>query len=402
MDFAPADRALAAVRRARAVAEFEEWDLVVGLHTRRISAIDRSDEMPLSKDLARREVTLDIAQALRVSERHVWAIVSEAEVVRERTPAVWSAFRLGDLDAARVSAIAHAAERLARRESWAKLEHSAVAYAATHTLAELRSWLRRLRARLEPDKTAVETARATEQRRVAITHNDDGTSWLNALLPTGVAIAVGARLRKAAKALPPVDPETGEKDRRTRDQKQADLLAHWLTNSTGTSTDIRAEIAVSIAATDLIGLTDGPGTTLDGEPVAAEWVRELAQSEHTLFRRLVLDPIGRVLDTTVLRYRPTEELRWALRWRDGTCRVAGCRAPVHETDQDHAVPYDSGGATTASNLRCLCRKHHNMKSHGHLDDRHLDEPARWFEQYTSDAPALLSYCDLDELERLAA
>src|SRR5690606_125024 len=159
------------------------------------------------------------------------------------------------------------------------------------------------------------------------------------------------------------------------------VLGHWLTSCTGTSTDIRAEIAISIAATDLIGLTDGPGLTLDGEPVGADWVRELAQSEHTLFRRLVLDPPGTVLDPPFLNYRPTEALRKALRWRDGTCRVAGCRAPVHETDLDHAKAYDAGGQTTASNLRCLCRKHHNMKSHGHLDDRYLDEPAPHLERY---------------------
>ena len=36
--------------------------------------------------------------------------------------------------------------------------------------------------------------------------NGDGTSWLNALLPTHVAIAVGNRLRRAARQLPKVDP----------------------------------------------------------------------------------------------------------------------------------------------------------------------------------------------------
>jgi hypothetical protein len=64
-----------------------------------------------------------------------------------------------------------------------------------------------------------------------------------------------------------------------------------------------------------------------------------------------------VLDCTVLNYRPTEALREALRWRDGSCRVAGGRTTAHETDLDHAEAYDSGGRTTATNLSCLCRKH---------------------------------------------
>jgi len=326
-----------AVRRARAMAEFEEWSFVADFHAARVAEIDRSDAMPLSKELARREVTLDLAQAMHASERQVWAMVGETEILRKRVPAAWEAFAVGDIDGPRASAIADCAERLRTAEALAALEHSAPEYAATHTIAELRSWLRRLRARLDPEEAADERAKAVEERRVSITHNDDGTSWLNALLPTGVAIAVGDRLRRAAKALPSADPETGEKDTRTREQKQADLLAHWLTCSEGTHTDIRAEIAISIAATDLIGLTDGPGLTLDGEPVGPEWVRERAQSEHTLFRRLVLDPLGHALDTEVIGYRPTAALRKALQWRDGTCRVAGCRAPAHQSDQDHAL-----------------------------------------------------------------
>ncbi|MBA4608904.1 HNH endonuclease [Aeromicrobium sp. Marseille-Q0843] len=90
-----------------------------------------------------------------------------------------------------------------------------------------------------------------------------------------------------------------------------------------------------------------------------------------------------------MAYRPPESLRQALRWRDGTCRVAGCRAPAHETDLDHAKAYDSGGTTSGSNLRCLCRKHHNMKSHGHLDDRHLGAPTRHIENYLRAPPFLI-------------
>jgi len=370
-------RAFDAARRARAQAEFAEWELIAQHHARRTAEIDRSDEIVLSKDLARREVTLEIAQALKVTERRVWAVVFEAETLLERTPLVWEAFRDGDLDAGRASAIADTAERLVECSSWARLERSVINYAATHTLGELRTWLRRFRARVEPEETADETAKALEERRVSVTHNSDGTSWLNALLPTGLAIAAAERLRRAAKAEPTIHPETGLRDTRTRDQKQADLLGRWLTSCTGTTTDIRAEIAISIAATDLLGYTEGPGLTRDGEPLDAAWVRELAASEHTVFRRLVLDPVGRVMDTTVLAYRPTESLRKALHWRDGTCRVAGCRAPVFETDLDHAEDYDSGGETSARNLRCLCRKHHNMKSHGHLDDRFLGEPATY-------------------------
>src|SRR5690606_7852736 len=116
------------VRRRRALAEFQEWAVVVGHHDRRTAEIDRTDDILLSKELARREVVLELAQALHITERAVWAIIFQARAVLERTPAVWRAFSVGDLDAARVSAIADTAERLQTREAWAKLENSAPEY----------------------------------------------------------------------------------------------------------------------------------------------------------------------------------------------------------------------------------------------------------------------------------
>ncbi|MBC9225725.1 DUF222 domain-containing protein [Aeromicrobium sp. 636] len=388
MTSTPAD-AFAAVRRGRAQAEFTEWNLVISHREREIRRIDATDDAPISKELARRAVTLEIAQQLRLPENAVWRIIVQGEEVRDRAPTVWNAFRDGVLDARRIGLIADVVARLRTPEALEAVDQNAAAYGAEHTPGELRAWLKRLRARLEPEAFEDEAARATERRHVEISHNDDGTSWLSALLPTGVAVAVGNRLRAAAKALPRTDPDTGERDRRTREQKQADLVAHWLTCSEGTHTDIRAEIAITIDSTDLIGLTSGAAFTRgDREPVPAAWARELAAGEHTLFRRLVLDPLGNVMDATKLGYQPSESLREALRWRDGTCRVAGCQADIRDTDLDHELAYDRGGTTSADNLRSLCRKHHNMKSHDHLDRRSLAPPIRLVDSYVVGAPVI--------------
>ncbi|WP_407938607.1 HNH endonuclease [Nesterenkonia haasae] len=48
-------------------------------------------------------------------------------------------------------------------------------------------------------------------------------------------------------------------------------------------------------------------------------------------------------------------------------------------DIDHQHPWHDGGETTASNLWALCRRHHRMKSHGHLtpptpEDKHKAHP----------------------------
>lgn len=368
--------------RRRAQAEFAEWVAVLCFRDEQNRAVDSHDVAPVAKELGRQFVTLEIAQTLHITEQQVLRIVRQGEAVRGRTPQVWAAFEAGDIDARRIDLIACAVEKLQTARATEALDANVVDYAMAHTPGELRSWLNRMRAKLEPDAAAAEAEQSAEGRQVDVSHNDDGTSWLVARLPTHVAIAIGQRLRRAAKALPSHDPETGERDARTREQKKADLLAHWLTSCTGTETEIHAEIAISIDAADLAGYANGPGITRDGDqPIPAEWVRELAASETTLFRRLILDPAGRVLDTTSLGYQPPDSLRQALHWRDGTCRVAGCRAPVHETDLDHEIPFDRGGTTSAANLRCLCRRHHNMKSHGHLTEDFLDDALRIRERW---------------------
>ncbi|WP_166376119.1 DUF222 domain-containing protein, partial [Aeromicrobium phragmitis] len=77
----------------------------------------------------------------------------EAETARDDLPAVWAAFGNGQLDAARVSIIAAGAWKLTEERSVKKLDRQVVAYAATHTTGELRQWMRRFIARVEPDET---------------------------------------------------------------------------------------------------------------------------------------------------------------------------------------------------------------------------------------------------------
>ncbi|HEU4361622.1 MAG TPA: HNH endonuclease signature motif containing protein, partial [Mycobacterium sp.] len=64
------------------------------------------------------------------------------------------------------------------------------------------------------------------------------------------------------------------------------------------------------------------------------------------------------------------------RCRDLTCRWPGCHRPAIVCDLDHTVPFNhadpaAGGLTTASNIKCLCRFHHRMKTFGGWSDRQL-------------------------------
>ena len=61
------------------------------------------------------------------------------------------------------------------------------------------------------------------------------------------------------------------------------------------------------------------------------------------------------------RYIPSRALADFIRCRDLTCRFPGCDKPATEADIDHSVPYPIG-PTHASNLKCLCRFHHLLKT----------------------------------------
>jgi hypothetical protein len=60
-------------------------------------------------------------------------------------------------------------------------------------------------------------------------------------------------------------------------------------------------------------------------------------------------------------YRPSAALDAFVRCRDLTCRFPNCDRPAEFCDIDHTIPYPLG-PTHPSNLKCLCRKHHLLKT----------------------------------------
>jgi hypothetical protein len=63
------------------------------------------------------------------------------------------------------------------------------------------------------------------------------------------------------------------------------------------------------------------------------------------------------------RYVPTPAQRRYVRTRDRTCRHPGCRSDAAWADLDHVTPHGAGGPTDCTNLCCLCRRHHRLKTH---------------------------------------
>jgi hypothetical protein len=100
----------------------------------------------------------------------------------------------------------------------------------------------------------------------------------------------------------------------------------------------------------------GPGVVVGGGILPAPVVAELA-------RRATIRPIVHPGNAPPEpRYRPSAALETFVRCRDLTCRFPGCDRPADFCDIDHTIAYDAGGPTHASNLKCLCRRHHLLKT----------------------------------------
>jgi Domain of unknown function (DUF222)/HNH endonuclease len=62
------------------------------------------------------------------------------------------------------------------------------------------------------------------------------------------------------------------------------------------------------------------------------------------------------------RYSPTAEQREFIDTRDRTCRMPLCGQRTGWADHDHVVAHSAGGPTTCTNLCCLCRTCHRLKT----------------------------------------
>lgn len=117
-----------------------------------------------------------------------------------------------------------------------------------------------------------------------------------------------------------------------------------------------------------------PALIMGGPPIPAALLAELIDGGATL-TPIVFPGANSPAEP---QYRPSPRLDTFIRCRDMTCRFPGCARPAEFCDIDHAVAYALGGPTHPSNLRCLCRKHHLVKTfHGWQDSQHPDGRIDW-------------------------
>jgi hypothetical protein len=166
---------------------------------------------------------------------------------------------------------------------------------------------------------------------------------------------------------------SGAEQEQSADSDRADALAARVlgvvsedgsvTWERSASTQVQTSLVADLLT--LRGLQDGIGL-LDGQPIPAEIVREIAVRTHS-WRRFVTDPVdGHLIDRGTDVY-VDPHLRSLILARDI------CRNPVHRhaltstrLEMDHAEEFPHG-ATSAANCGALCIPSHQLKTARRVD-----------------------------------
>jgi hypothetical protein len=314
---------LSDVARDRARGEFRELAAMLEFRDRELVRIDAEVESSIKRLNERGAIALEIAEAMGFSEGQVQYRLSFADTVRDHSPATWAAFAEGRVDLARVREIGHTISQLKRVESVHRLDRRVVEYAQTHTVAELRAWLKAFVRRVEADLAVERAEDERAKRHVSVQHGDDSMGWLNAYVPSHQLAAIEDRIRRAARR------PANANDERTVAQREADLLVAWCTESDAAETVIDANIAVTVDADVLAGANPGFAESTDRRwGVPAQWIADVVNSGGCFWHRIVVDPVNDdILAHEYLGRFAPDVLNIALRFLYGTCQGPGCMVP---------------------------------------------------------------------------
>ncbi len=314
----------------------------------------------IDREQAIRTASAEIGAALRVSDRTVQRRMSHAFDVTAGFPQTFEALREGRITASHVSTIVKASEGLPTGEARETYEGIAIERAEQLSPGRLGAILPGIAAQIHECSLAERHQRARKRRRIEVRDTEDGMAELLAVLPAVLAHGMYDRLTSMAKAVEGAE----EGDERCRDEIRADALSDLVLGggpvAVGDGLEaIQAQVQVTVPVLTAARVSEH-GAELHGSgPMDAETARRLAGAASG-WDRVMTHPIsGAIL--AVDRYRPSQDIRRALRVRDEHCRFPGCRQPAHRCDADHSLAAVDGGDTCIDNMALLCRRHHGMK-----------------------------------------
>jgi len=384
----------------------------------------RADSMYSGVDDSERE---EIATALRMSGSTAQGRIDVARTLTQYLPGATAALAIGDISPAHANVIARESAQLIRQgvapEVLKLIEDEAIAHAEFHTPAQVANKVRSCIAMFAPEQFEAAAVEEKSTRRVSCYPNANGMATIVAFLPAADAQTImlaidrlahktngvakeklrefqeksGYRMRANSNSPFPSQPDFISATNGLEVHSGADLSAGAVPNFnlTDFSADLmdpmdahRADAMTAIAALfletnedqvmnhgrpitvnltidlpTLLGLSENPGQLSGYGAIPATVARELAADGK--WRKFITDPTtGNLLDFGRESYLPPQALRDFLLARDKTCRFPGCRRSGVKGEIDHAVPWEEGGETSRSNLGLLCKRHHQLKTHG--------------------------------------
>jgi hypothetical protein len=308
-------------------------------------------------------VSAEVAAAFRTSLAMAGSYLRYALAMRERLPAVAAVFRAGDIDYRLFQTIVYRTDLITDATVLARVD-AQLAVRATRWPSMTRG---RLAGQIDhivafADADAVRRHEELKDgREVSIWESEGGISEVHGRLFVTDATALDKRLDALAATVCAADP-------RTRAQRRADALgvlagggdrlgcrcgSACCTAGGRRAGPVVVHVIADQAAVSGSGTTPASVLTVDGL-IPAAVVAELAKS--SALRPLLLPAAPEP------QYVASAKLAAYVRARDLTCRAPGCDRPAAESDLDHTIPYHDGGATHPSNLKCLCRTHHLLKT----------------------------------------
>lgn len=304
-------------------------------------------------EFAERAAAADLAVRLSMSEASVRARAFDGHTLRRRLPRLWARLVEGEVSPANARCAAELARTLPD-ECVAAFDDAVAGDAARLAPVRFRLRARAIRERLHSVSLTERAKAAAQTRGVWLENELDGMAVLSMRLPADVAHRGYAAIDGAARSLRECPDEE-----RTLDQLRADVAGDLLAGSAAGRSSV--SVAVTVPVLTLLGATDEPAT-LDGYgPIDAETARRLAAHAPS-FTRLLTHPVsGGLLDVDRTSYRPPSDLKRWLAVTDVLCTFPGCGRLARNSDIDHTVDRQHGGATRADNLAHLCRHHHRVK-----------------------------------------
>lgn len=312
----------------------------------------------------------ELAAALGISHRRASSQMYLAQSLRERLTNVNALFLAGEISARLVSTIswrthcvvdaaamtAIDSDIAAAARDWGPLSDRKVetlidAAVDAHD-PQAREWLR-------------QTARGMDVQ-FGKPDDDTGTRSIWGRLFSTHAELIERRLAAIARAVCAADP-------RTVGQRRAEAMGAVFAGAdriachcgeadcpNPTSPALKASVVVHVVTDGKTALISNGGVLPNA--LLAQMIRDGAK----------VVPVAQPCKRAETRYRPTAKLQRFVRSRDLTCRFPGCDAPAEGCDIDHAIAYPAG-PTHPSNLRCLCRKHHLLRTFWAGEDGWRDE-----------------------------